>query len=171
MKKPRRISTPPETALAVEEPPRNSRYGTADSEDPIRLYLYQIGRYPLLKRSEEIALARTVELSRKKFRRVLLECDFALRNALELLQQVHAGEVPFDRALQVAVSDGLEKHQIQGRMPHHLVTLKALIELNSDDYQSFCPYKQRETKTIFMATTDQPSTSLRSIDRRTRHPY
>jgi RNA polymerase primary sigma factor len=41
----------------------------------------------------------------------------------------------FDRTIQVAVSDRLEKHQIQGRMPHNLATLRSLLKQNEETFE------------------------------------
>ena len=88
-----------------------------------------------------------------------------MRSAFELLQQVDRGEMPFDRALQVAVSDGLEKHQIQGRMPHHLKTLEALIELNSKDYKSFVKSSNEKRKrAIWQRLTSRRRRCVRLIE-------
>src|SRR5262249_28537020 len=38
-------------------------------DDPVRMYLTQMGSIPLLKREEEIALAKKIEVTRKRFRR------------------------------------------------------------------------------------------------------
>src|SRR5580692_1687796 len=48
-------------------------------DDPVRMYLTQMGEIPLLKRDEEIWLAKKIEVTRKRFRRKVLECDGALR--------------------------------------------------------------------------------------------
>ena len=48
-------------------------------DDPVRMYLTQMGNIPLLTRNEEIALAKKIEVTRKRFRRKVLECDGALR--------------------------------------------------------------------------------------------
>ncbi len=104
-------------------------------DDPLRLYLNQIGKIPLLTHKQEIALARKVEFGRRRFRRELLEITFVLDSAERTLQQVQDGELPFDRTVQVSVSDQLEKHQITGRMPHNLRTLTALREHNRADYR------------------------------------
>ena len=106
------------------------------AEDLVRLYLCQIGQFPLLSRRQEMALAKAVEVTRRRFRRGLLECDSVLRMAWDVLQQVHRGELPFDRTVQVAVSDRLERHHIVGRLPHNLTTLKALLERNGEDYRT-----------------------------------
>jgi len=114
---------------------QNSKASDAWSDDPVRLYLNQIGCIPLLKREEELRLARRVETTRRRFRRDLLQCDFVARMAVTLLKKVAAGELPFDRTVQVAVSDRLEKHQILGRLPLNLKTLNALLDANRQDFR------------------------------------
>ena len=42
------------------------------SDDPVRMYLTQMGEIPLLTRKEEICLARRIEITRAAFRRKLL---------------------------------------------------------------------------------------------------
>ena len=60
-------------------------------DDPVRMYLTQMGEIPLLTREEEISLARKIELTRMAFRRKVLESDFSANQAVEILQQVHDG--------------------------------------------------------------------------------
>jgi len=52
-------------------------------DDPIRMYLTQMGQIPLLARKDEISLARKIELARMAFRRKMLQCDYCARNAME----------------------------------------------------------------------------------------
>ena len=111
------------------------RDSVAGADDPVRLYLCQIGQFPLLSRKEERILARQVERTRGRFRRRLLQCDFVLRSAIDLLERVHRGDLPFDRTVQVAVSDRLERHHILGRLPHNLPTLHSILERNERDYE------------------------------------
>jgi RNA polymerase primary sigma factor len=105
------------------------------SDDPVRMYLTQMGEIPLLTRQEEIALAKQIEITRAKFRRKLLECDYVMQQAVRVLRRVHDGELPFDRTVQVSVTDRLEKEQILGRLPHNLRTLEILLKRNRRDYR------------------------------------
>ena len=105
------------------------------SDDPVRMYLTQMGEIPLLTRTEEISLAKRIETTRSAFRCKLLECDYVIRAAVKILGRVHKGELPFDRTVQVSVTDRLEKIQILGRMPHNLRTLDILLDRNEADYQ------------------------------------
>ena len=134
------------TSSETDDTPDPFMEDATATEDPIRVYLGQIGRYPLLTRREEIDLARQVEVTRRKLRRSLLECDFVLRMAVAMLRRVHAGELPFDRTVQVAVSDHLEKHQIVGRLPHNLKTLGAILRQNRADYRTVVSKGTRPNK-------------------------
>ena len=104
------------------------------NSDPIRLYLSQMSEIPLLSRAEEIGLAKKIEVTRKRFRRMLLTCDFAMRATVETLKQVYQGKLPFDRTIKVSLTEQLTKEQILARMPHNLATIEKLLELNSRDF-------------------------------------
>ncbi len=104
------------------------------SDDPVRMYLTQMGEIPLLTRQQEISLAKQIEVTRRKFRRKLLECDYVTQQAVRVLRRVHHGDLPFDRTVQVSVTDRLEKQQILGRLPHNLRTLEILLKRNRRDY-------------------------------------
>ncbi|MFO0819395.1 MAG: sigma-70 family RNA polymerase sigma factor [Pirellulales bacterium] len=104
------------------------------SDDPIRMYLSQMSDIPLLTRDEEISLAKKIEVTRKRFRRTLLSCDFALRATVETLTKVYKGDLPFDRTIKVSLTERLTKEQILARMPHNLRTLDHLIKRNHEDF-------------------------------------
>ncbi len=104
------------------------------TDDPIRMYLSQMASVPLLSREEEVALAKKIEITRKRFRRSVLTCDFALRATVDTLSKVHQGQLPFDRTIKVSLTERLTKEQIQARMPHNLNTLNHLLEANRRDF-------------------------------------
>ena len=103
-------------------------------DDPIRVYLTQMAEIPLLTRPQEIALAKTIEITRKRYRRELLESDYVMKSAIDILNKVLHCEVPFDRTIKVSMTESLEKEQITGRMPHNLRTLEDLRRQNVADF-------------------------------------
>lgn len=104
-------------------------------DDPVRMYLTQMGEIPLLTREREISLAKTIEVTRNQFREELLECDYALKMAFDTLSKVNVGELPFDRTIKVSVTESKEKNQILGRMPHNLKTIENLRKLAIADFE------------------------------------
>ena len=121
-----------EAAAAFEDNDGDGRH----IDDPVRMYLTQMGEIPLLTREKEIALAQKIEVTRRRFRRKVLECDYALRNVFETLKRVHEGDLPFDRTIKVSETENLLKDKILQRMPHNLRTLEPLMEANVDDFSS-----------------------------------
>jgi RNA polymerase primary sigma factor len=128
------------TASALLEEEESSRR----IDDPVRMYLTQMGEIPLLTRDQEIALAKKIEVTRKRFRRKVLECDYALRKAVTVLRQVHEGHLPFDRTIKVSVTENLEKDQILGRMPLNIKSLEYMLDRDIDDFRTTVVKRQRE---------------------------
>jgi RNA polymerase primary sigma factor len=105
------------------------------SDDPIRMYLTQMAEIPLLSRAEEIALAKKIEVTRKRFRRSVLGCDYTMQATIRTLHEVHSGILPFDRTIKVSLTERLTKDQIMARMPHNLRTLEQLLKQNRADFK------------------------------------
>jgi RNA polymerase primary sigma factor len=104
------------------------------TDDPIRMYLSQMCRIPLLSREEEISLAKKIEITRKRFRRNILRSFFALESTVAILERVQAGELPFDRTIKVSLTERLTKVQVSARMPVNLPTLRALMRAQRRDF-------------------------------------
>jgi RNA polymerase primary sigma factor len=105
------------------------------SDDPLRMYFGQMSTIPLLSRDEEVGLAKKIEIARKRFRRSILACNYALTAVLDTLKRVQVGELPFDRTIKVSLTENLQKEQILARMPHHFRTLDALQKANETDFR------------------------------------
>ncbi|WP_437186603.1 RNA polymerase sigma factor RpoD [Planctomicrobium sp. SH668] len=104
--------------------------GGRSIDDPVRMYLSQMGEIPLLTRPEEISLAKKIEVTRKRFRRTLLECHFISVDAYETLLKVERGELPFDRTIKISLTECTERDQVLGRMPLNLRTVKQILDQN-----------------------------------------
>ena len=58
-------------------------------DDPVRMYLMEMGRIPMLTREEEVDAAIKIDDARFRFRNYLLANDFMLSAAYKLLLKVH----------------------------------------------------------------------------------
>ena len=85
-------------------------------DDPVRMYLTQMGEIPLLTRKSEIDLARKIELTRMAFRRKMVESDYCARNALEILRQVQEGTLSFDRTMKTSTAENMVRSVIKKRL-------------------------------------------------------
>ena len=115
---------------------------------PVRMYLTQMGEIPLLSRDEEISLARKIELTRLAFRRKVLESDYCARNAVEVLQQVDEGALPFDRTMKMSSGESEVRAFVKNRLPQNLDTVNKLLDRNVElFYKSLaCPAAEQARK-------------------------
>jgi len=112
--------------------------GSAEShiDDPIRMYLMQMGEIPMLSRPDEISSARQIEETRTRFRNLLLANDFVLQGAVELLEKVQKGELRLDRTIEISVTNTAEKKRTLKRLAPNLDTIKHLLLLNQADFRT-----------------------------------
>jgi RNA polymerase primary sigma factor len=103
-------------------------------DDPVRMYLTQMGEIPLLTRDQEINLAKKIELTRTSFRRKVLENDYCIQQAVEILGQVESGDLPFDRTMRISSAETAAKGAITERIPQNTATVRKLIVLNVADW-------------------------------------
>ena len=108
---------------------------TDSTDDPVRMYLMQMGQIPLLNRAEEVASAKEIERTRTLYRHRMLATDYVLQAALEILTKVYQGELRLDRTIEVSVTNTTEKKRIMKRLGPNLITLKHLLVQNHKDYR------------------------------------
>ncbi len=103
-------------------------------DDPVRMYLTQMGEISLLTREEEIRLAKKIETTRMIFRRKVLENDYCIEAVVEILEMVHDGDLPFDRTMRISTAEEDAKGKIAARIPGNLKTIRILLEQNRQDW-------------------------------------
>jgi len=59
-------------------------------DDPVKMYLRQMGQIPLLSREEELALAEKIRSTETKFSRAVLECKPAKKEAVAVVKDILA---------------------------------------------------------------------------------
>jgi len=103
-------------------------------EDPVRMYLTQMGGISLLSREEEISLAKKIETTRKGFLRKIFKSDFSQEACLKILEDITNGVLPFDRTLAINVELENHKEKLLRQFPKKARILKTLLKKNKEDY-------------------------------------
>ncbi len=107
---------------------------TEKIDDPVRMYLTQMGEIPLLSRDEEIMLAKKIELTRRRFRVKVLESALAQARAIRILEQVKAGDLAFGRTLKINTSGQTDKDDIAARLPGNLETVTKTLARTHEEF-------------------------------------
>ncbi|MDO5308858.1 MAG: sigma-70 family RNA polymerase sigma factor [Planctomycetia bacterium] len=103
-------------------------------DDPVRAYLSDMGKMPLLSREKEILYARQIELYRLRFRAKLLECNYVMQSAIRVLSHVLHDEKRMGGFIQIDEKEKNKKIEVLRRCASNLVSLKLMTERNGRDY-------------------------------------
>ncbi len=113
-------------------------------DDPVRMYLTQMGEIPLLTREEEIYLAKTIEITRKRFRKKAMGSGFCMDESIATIHLVQEGNLAFDRTLKVnpnpkpdddpKIVETLGKQYLAMRLPVNMDTISVLMERIRAEY-------------------------------------
>ncbi|HEV7299363.1 MAG TPA: RNA polymerase sigma factor RpoD [Tepidisphaeraceae bacterium] len=135
-------------------------------DDPVRMYLTQMGEIPLLTRPEEIYLAKKIEITRKIFRSKVLESDYCLQSAVEILQQVDDGNLPFDRTMKISTAeDQADKGTIGERIPINLTSVRKMLQRNRDDWEALRQSKSKQqTDELMLAIRRRRRRSVKLLE-------
>ena len=79
-----------------EEPPKEENIYSdkfIPLDDPVKMYLKQMGSIPLLSREDEITLAKRIEETENKFAEALFKTVFARKGVLQIINEVLKGEI------------------------------------------------------------------------------
>ena len=65
------------------------------ADDPVRMYLREMGRVPLLTKEQEISIAKRIEAAEKELSEVILNAPYAIKEAQMLAARILAGRLQF----------------------------------------------------------------------------
>ena len=115
------------------------------TDDPIRMYLMQMGEIPLLSRDEELSYAKEIEATRYDYRNTMLATNYMLQAAVSMLEKVLNGKLRLDRTIEVSVTNASGKEAVLKRLGPNLETIQELLKLNRRDF-SEAIYKKNSKK-------------------------
>jgi len=113
----------PEVQVAGEE--------TDQGQDPVRTYLRQMSRVPLLTREGEVAIAKRIERGEKRVAMALSRSSIITRHVVHLGEEVRAGERKFRDTIVLPDSE-LTERQLANRAKRFLAQVDS-VELASKE--------------------------------------
>ena len=93
-------------------------------DDPVRMYLREMGRVPLLTREQEVELAKKIESGRHKIYRAIAPCRTTVRDLERLVARIEEDRLKIDDALQ---NVELHEDEIEEQKGEVVRTLKSKI--------------------------------------------
>ncbi len=113
-------------------------------DDPVRMYLTQMGEIPLLTRAEELLLAKKIEISRQRFQKQLFGSGLAQCVVIKVLQDVLKGELALDKTVKVTPSgnEDFGKEDAFNLIRSNLDTLIKLSDCDEEDFARFLNGKE-----------------------------
>src|SRR5688572_301462 len=109
----------------------------AKGEDPVRLYLKEIGKVPLLTAQQEVSIGRRIEVGQIALRRGLAGIPMAVRTLLEVGDRLRRGDTAADDVIVLPEGGELEAKEIRPvllsfirirRLEHKIERLEASLD-------------------------------------------
>ncbi|MDD2250855.1 MAG: RNA polymerase sigma factor RpoD [Candidatus Cloacimonetes bacterium] len=80
-------------------------------DDPVRMYLREMGRVPLLDREGEVRVAKKIETYQKMINQNVFKCGSTLREMYNFLHRYRERRVRLDQIFKVDISTWIDKNQ------------------------------------------------------------
>jgi RNA polymerase primary sigma factor len=96
--------------------------------DPVRLYLREMGNVPLLKREQEVSIAKRIEAGLKRAQRAISRSPIAVSNLLKLSEELEARRISIRDVINFSDEAEIDEHE--DRAGEYLLrTLESLQEI------------------------------------------
>jgi len=120
--------------VKIDDLPDEAEFTGEKIDDPVRMYLTQMGEIPLLTRAEELLLAKTIETCRDRYRTAIYSSGYCQSQMIRLCQEVLCGDQAIDKVIKLTPSSGEpSREDMLQRMGQNLATIERLYQLNLVD--------------------------------------
>ena len=152
---------------------RRETDGDAAIDDPVRMYLMQMGEIPMLNRDNEVAAAVQIEGTRLPLPpHAACAATSCCTPRSTCCRKSPTATLRLDRTIEISVTNTTEKKRILKRIGPNLVTARQLLALNQTDYRiavSRKPTARGEARRV--ASADRPPQQDRAADRGAESPH
>lgn len=146
-----------------EEEVRASQYDILD--DPVRMYLKQMGQVPLLTREQEVEISKRIERAEQKAQSILFSVGLTSEFHINLARRLINREERFDRVVLDKKVDSRENYFKM--LPHLLETVENLERLGQKAWESHLrathPTVAKRARTRFRNFEAQLSTNFKKF--------
>jgi RNA polymerase primary sigma factor len=102
--------------------------GTLDkTNDPVRLYLREMGVVPLLTREGEVAIAKRIERGKIKMQKAISRSPVAIAELLKINEELQAGELSIREVVTFNEQEGITEEKIE---EYHNYTIETIGEIS-----------------------------------------
>ncbi|MEE9201025.1 MAG: RNA polymerase sigma factor RpoD [Candidatus Brocadiales bacterium] len=117
-------------------------------DDPVRMYLTQMGEIPLLTRDQEIELAMKIEITKKRIFRKLFTSDYNIAEYANALENLSNGGARTEAIIKVDYTVDTGREKILQKLPKEIRTLRKIVDSNRSDYNKIRLKKTTETERV-----------------------
>ncbi len=103
--------------------------GLGKTDDPVRLYLKEMGTVPLLSKEGEVAIAQRIEEAKREAAQIIYSLPFSLQEVRELGDKLRKGKISIHEVVHSS-DDELEDFQSQNEEELHARVVKLITEID-----------------------------------------
>ncbi|MDD8046890.1 MAG: sigma-70 factor domain-containing protein, partial [Verrucomicrobiota bacterium] len=146
-----------------EEAAKNSTSRSDILDDPVRMYLKQMGQVPLLSREQEVEISKRIEEAERDIRKYLHRFGFIVEEYLNLGQRLLEGKERFDRVI-------IDK-KVEGRESYMNSLPKILSDLQRTREQGVDMFCKLQRKRVTRKECDELEPKLKSLHQQKLNLY
>ncbi len=102
--------------------------GLGKTDDPVRLYLKEMGTVPLLSKEGEVSIAKRIEESKREAGQIIYSLPFSMQDVREFGDRLRKGKISIHEVVH-AGDDEFEDMQVQNEEELQLRVLKLITEI------------------------------------------
>jgi RNA polymerase primary sigma factor len=133
-------------------------------DDPVRMYLRQMGKVPLLTREQEVAICKRIEEAENEQKRIIYSFGFAAKEHIALAEKL-ISEPPKERFDRVIVDKKVESRD------RHLKALRQLVKKVRDMDQKVDEKYARWQEPAKPATKDKHFKEFKKLDKKLQDTF
>ncbi|MDO4575090.1 MAG: sigma-70 family RNA polymerase sigma factor [Planctomycetia bacterium] len=120
--------------VELEDYCQDTEITDSQKDDPVFVYLSQMGEFPLFTPKQEFELARKIEKRHHQFCLSVCSSDFVLRGILRMLDELSCHRRRLERTVNISVSNAQQKNRVLQIIQQNRETIRILLEQNDRDY-------------------------------------